>query len=312
MTEQIFLLPGEMDWRREPTVIATLLGSCVAVCLHDRTHGWGGMNHFMVPDRGQGPALEAGKCGDSAVAALLRLAEMAGCRRSDLTAQLYGGGAVVGHLASVGQAGLGNIGDRNVAAARTALAAAGIRIERHDTGGTQGRRVRFDTASGTATVTPIASTEERAGREQRLREFAQRRIRVLVVDDSATIRRLIRAVIETSDDLEVADEAADPFEARERILSQAPDVISLDLIMPNLDGLSFLRRLMRFKPIPVVVVSTIAQQGSTMRAKVLEAGAVGVIDKEELRLYQGGAAGAAALLLPALRSAAATVVKVRS
>lgn len=310
MPDQIFLLPGEMDWRREPCVLATLLGSCVAVCLHDPGKGWGGMNHFMVPSRGQGPSLEAGKCGDSAVAALLRLAEMSGSRRGDLVAQVFGGGAVVGHLASVGQAGLGNIGDRNVAAARAALVAAGVRIQRHDTGGTQGRRVRFDTASGNATVAAIASTEQRAVREERLKEFAARRIRVLVVDDSATIRRIIRSVIEASDDLEVADEAADPFEARERILSQAPDVLTLDLIMPNLDGLSFLRRLMRFKPIPTVVVSTIAQQGSSMRAKVLEAGAVAVIDKEDLRLYQG-AAGTADLLLPALRSAATTAVKAR-
>lgn len=310
MPDQIFLLPGEMDWRREPCVLATLLGSCVAVCLHDPAKGWGGMNHFMVPSRGQGPSLEAGKCGDSAVAALLRLAEMSGSRRGDLVAQVFGGGAVVGHLASVGQAGLGNIGDRNVAAARAALVAAGVRIQRHDTGGTQGRRVRFDTASGSATVTTIASTEQRAVREERLKEFAARRIRVLVVDDSATIRRIIRSVIEASDDLEVADEAADPFEARERILSQAPDVLTLDLIMPNLDGLSFLRRLMRFKPIPTVVVSTIAQQGSTMRAKVLEAGAVAVIDKEDLRLYQG-ATGTADLLLPTLRSAATAVVRAR-
>ncbi|MCK6489639.1 MAG: response regulator [Planctomycetes bacterium] len=310
MPDQIFLLPGEMDWRREPCVLATLLGSCVAVCLHDPGKGWGGMNHFMVPNRGQGPSLEAGKCGDSAIAALLRLAEMSGSRRGDLVAQVFGGGAVVGHLASVGQAGLGNIGDRNVAAARAALVAAGVRIQRHDTGGTQGRRVRFDTASGNATVAAIASTEQRAVREERLKEFAARRIRVLVVDDSATIRRIIRSVIEASDDLEVADEAADPFEARERILSQAPDVLTLDLIMPNLDGLSFLRRLMRFKPIPTVVVSTIAQQGSTMRAKVLEAGAVAVIDKEDLRLYQG-AAGTSDLLLPALRSAATTAVKAR-
>jgi two-component system chemotaxis response regulator CheB len=311
MPEQIFLLPGEMDWRREPCVLATLLGSCVAVCLHDPGKGWGGMNHFMVPSRNQGPSLEPGKCGDSAIAALLRLAEMAGSRRSDLVAQVFGGGAVVGHLASVGQAGLGNIGDRNVAAARAALVAAGVRIQRHDTGGTQGRRVHFDTATGNATIAAIASTEQRAVREERLKEFATRRIRVLVVDDSATIRRIIRSVIEASDDLAVADEAADPFEARERILSQAPDVLTLDLIMPNLDGLSFLRRLMRFKPIPTVVVSTIAQQGSAMRAKVLEAGAVAVIDKEDLRLYQG-LAGTADLLLPALRSAATTAVTARA
>lgn len=311
MPDQVFLLPGEMDFRREPTQLATLLGSCVAVCLHDRTRGWGGMNHFMIPDRISGPALGAGKCGDSACAALLRLAEMAGCRRSDLAAQLYGGGAVVGHLASVGQAGLGNIGDRNIAAARTFLAKAGIPILRHDTGGTQGRRIRLDTATGQVQTSLIASSEDRSGREARLKELAQRKARVLIVDDSATIRRILRSLIDGSGDLEVADEAGDPFEARERILAQAPDAISLDLIMPNLDGLSFLRRLMQFKPIPTVVVSTIAQQGSAMRQKVLDAGAVTVIDKEELRLYQGPAA-AARLYLPALRSAVTAVVKAKT
>ena len=133
---------------------------------------------------------------------------------------------------------------------------------------------------------------------------------MLVVDDSPTVRRILIKAINASDDLEVIGEAENPFEARERILEQDPDVLCLDIIMPKLDGLSFLKRIMQFKPIPTVIVSTIAKQGSEMRANVEAAGAVGVIDKEELKIYQGLDV-VQRELLPLLRKAARTVVQKR-
>lgn len=305
--DQTFLLPGEMAWLREPGSIATLLGSCVAVCLHDRRRSWGGMNHYMVPD--QTGSLPPGKIGASAIDGLVRLATMAGSNVGDLDARLVGGGAVIS-VATLGSASvLGDIGTRNIAIAEQRLQELRIPVVRRDVGGDRGRRVAMETATGMITVTVMGGAPG-SDRPVRRRPAGQK-ARVLVIDDSALVRQLLSGVINGAGDLEVCGEAENPYEARERILDLDPDVLCLDLIMPRLDGLSFLRRLMQYKPIPTVVVSTIAKAGSAMRSKVLEAGAVDALDKEDLALY-ADRAKAERLLLPTLRRAAVTPVSIRS
>jgi chemotaxis receptor (MCP) glutamine deamidase CheD len=297
MPENRFLLPGEMAWQREPALLTTLLGSCVAVCLIDAQRGSAGMNHFMVPDARTAGGMPPGKVGESAIDGLIQLARMAGSAPADLVAEIHGGGAVVGPLG--GGSGLLDVGMRNIACARARLAHHGIRVRAEDVGGGEARRICLDTAAGRieARRIPRAADPAPAG------GAAGRTARVLVVDDSPVVRQLLGKAISASGDLVVDGEAGDPFEARERILERAPDVLCLDLIMPNLDGLSFLRRIMQFKPIPTVVVSTIAKAGSAMREKVMAAGAHAAIDKEDLGLYQGGDA-CQRLLIPALRAAA--------
>lgn len=303
---RIFLLPGDMAFVREPTRIETLLGSCVAVILHDPGRGWGGMNHYMVP--AQAGAMDPGKVGELAIPRLIHLATLSGCAPAALRASIVGGGAVVGHLAAAADiAGL-DVGRRNAACAVQILAAAGIAIARQEVGGTNGRRIGFDSQTGAITVKTIATTAEREQRAAKLGELRSRKARILLVDDSATVRRLLRAVIERSEDLEVCGEAEDPFQARDLLLAEAPDALCLDVIMPRLDGLSFLRRLMQYRPIPTVVVSTIAKAGSQMEANLRDAGAVAVIDKDALAIYQGYEQ-AERTLLPALRRAVAAVVQ---
>lgn len=103
--------------------------------------------------------------------------------------------------------------------------------------------------------------------------------RVLVVDDSATMRALIRAALGRRSDLTVVGEAGDPLEAREAIRALSPDVITLDVEMPNMNGLEFLERLMRLKPMPVVMVSTLTQRGAEATLAALELGAVDCVGK---------------------------------
>lgn len=299
--EQVFLLPGEMHFARKPMRIATLLGSCVAVILHDPHRSCGGMNHFLLPDASLG-GLAPGKAGDLATAKLVQLATLAGSAPGDLRATIVGGGRIAARMTSGNQLG-GDIGARNVVAARQALERAGIRVVSATTGGECGVRVGFDTASGHVEVVPIPVTAD----AQRAAALAGRALRVLIVDDSATVRGVLRQVIAGADGLEVCGEAEDPFAARERIMELEPDVICLDVIMPKLDGLSFLTRLMAFRPIPTVIVSTIAKAGSDMERRLLAAGAVAIIDKEELKLYQGLDV-CRSLLLPVLRRAARTAV----
>lgn len=108
---------------------------------------------------------------------------------------------------------------------------------------------------------------------------AKRKIRVLVVDDSAVARRAIRDALAQDSEIEVVDVACDAYVAREKILKLQPDVITLDLEMPRMDGLTFLRILNQHHPLPVVVVSSLTPRGSAKAMEALAAGAVDVLAK---------------------------------
>jgi two-component system chemotaxis response regulator CheB len=104
-------------------------------------------------------------------------------------------------------------------------------------------------------------------------------IKVLIVDDSALIRQLLTEFLRGEPDIEVVGTAPDPLIAREKIKLLNPDVITLDIEMPHMDGLSFLERLMALRPMPVVVVSSLTQKGAEAALQALELGAVEVIGK---------------------------------
>ena len=105
------------------------------------------------------------------------------------------------------------------------------------------------------------------------------KIRVLVVDDSATMRSLITAALNRDPDIEVVGAAGDPFEARGMIKALNPDVVTLDIEMPNMNGIEFLEKIMRLRPMPVVMVSSVTQAGAEMTLRALELGAVDCVGK---------------------------------
>jgi two-component system, chemotaxis family, protein-glutamate methylesterase/glutaminase len=111
--------------------------------------------------------------------------------------------------------------------------------------------------------------------------------RVLIVDDSALIRNLMKEIINNCADLECIGAAPDPLVAREMIRSLDPDVITLDVEMPKMDGLDFLERLMRLRPMPVVMVSTLTERGAEVTMKALELGAVDFVAKPKIGISQG-------------------------
>ena len=110
--------------------------------------------------------------------------------------------------------------------------------------------------------------------------------RVLIVDDSAAVRQVMSEIVNADDRMEVMATAGDPFQASERMQDEAPDVIVLDIEMPRMDGLTFLRRLMAQRPIPVVVCSTLVGAGTKTLEAVISAGAVEVIEKPSLGTRQ--------------------------
>ncbi len=105
------------------------------------------------------------------------------------------------------------------------------------------------------------------------------RVKVLVVDDSATMRSLISAVLRRDLEIEVVGTAEDPLDARAKIKELNPDVITLDVEMPNMNGLEFLEKIMRLRPMPVVMVSTLTQAGTDVTLAALEIGAVDAVSK---------------------------------
>jgi two-component system chemotaxis response regulator CheB len=106
-----------------------------------------------------------------------------------------------------------------------------------------------------------------------------KRVRVLVVDDSAIVRKVISDTLSRDPEIEVVGVAADPYVARDMILQLNPDVITLDIEMPRMDGLTFLRILQKHHPVPVVIISALSQSGSKIAMEALEAGAVDVLGK---------------------------------
>ncbi len=108
-------------------------------------------------------------------------------------------------------------------------------------------------------------------------------IRVLVVDDSATMRAIIIRALARDSDLEVVGEASDPLQARAMIKALNPDVLTLDVEMPQMNGLDFLERLMRLRPMPVVMVSTLTSRGAEATLRALELGAVECVAKPQLQ-----------------------------
>lgn len=111
--------------------------------------------------------------------------------------------------------------------------------------------------------------------------------RVVVVDDSALVRSLLAEIINRQPDMECVGAAADPFVAREMIRGTNPDVITLDVEMPRMDGIDFLGKLMRLRPTPVVMVSTLTERGAEVTLRALELGAVDFVAKPKIGVSDG-------------------------
>ncbi|MDW8468003.1 MAG: chemotaxis response regulator protein-glutamate methylesterase [Burkholderiales bacterium] len=138
-----------------------------------------------------------------------------------------------------------------------------------------------------------------------------RRIRVLIVDDSALVRKLLAEIVNRQPDMVAVGAAPDPYAAREMIRQLSPDVLTLDVEMPKMDGLEFLEKLMRLRPMPVVMVSTMTERGAEVTLRALELGAVDFVTKPKLEIARGIEAGAAELVQK-IRLAARARVRARA
>ncbi|MDR2141857.1 MAG: response regulator [Deltaproteobacteria bacterium] len=324
---RVFILPGEYFISKQPTMISTLLGSCVAVCLFHPVHKFGGMNHFMLPTS---PNKErSGKYGDYAIAVLLQFMERTLGSLNGLQAIISGGAKVIDSITKGPQ-----IGQRNIETAREILQRRNVAIIKENVGGQVGMKLHYQNWDNHLVIEPMDSNTMRGSlitREETSRPASlslgsgptatakgqtasltapparSGRIKVLVVDDSAIVRNLLIKAMSDEPDLQVVGAAKDAYEARQMLLELGPDVITLDIVMPKMDGVTFLKKLMVYYPIPVIICSTIAKAGSQAELRSDKIGAVDVIDKESLNLYHG-LDTVKKILIPKIRAAAQTKV----
>jgi len=113
------------------------------------------------------------------------------------------------------------------------------------------------------------------------------KIKVLIVDDSALVRQILTEILNSDRDIDVVGTAQDPFIARDKIKKLSPDVITLDIEMPKMDGVTFLRNLMRLHPMPVVMISSLTEQGADITFEALEAGAIDFVAKPKIDVKEG-------------------------
>jgi two-component system chemotaxis response regulator CheB len=137
------------------------------------------------------------------------------------------------------------------------------------------------------------------------------KIKVLIVDDSALIRSVMSEIISSQPDMQVVGVAPDPLVAREMIKQTNPDVLTLDVEMPKMDGLDFLEKLMRLRPMPVVMVSSLTERGSEITMRALELGAVDFVTKPKISI-QSGMREYTELIADKIRAAAKARIKPRT
>lgn len=270
---EFFVYPGQLMACKETARIKTILGSCVSVVFWDPQTRVGGLCHYLLPEPTPG-SVPSARYGSFAIPELLdRMLEL-GAQREHIQAKIYGGGNVVNHLNRLD----GNIGDRNIEEAHSQLKKLKIPLVEDNTGGNKGRFIAVDTNNFAVEHRFSESRSEGENLSGTTLVRPRDRVKVLIVDDSATVRNLFTKALSQSAHIEVVGSATDPFDAREKIIALKPDVITLDIEMPRMNGVAFLEKLMQHHPMPVVMVSSLGADGEAAQ-KALELGAVEFVQK---------------------------------
>jgi two-component system, chemotaxis family, protein-glutamate methylesterase/glutaminase len=271
--KSVYLFPGQMQVATEPSVLSTILGSCVAVALFDAKRKVGGLNHYLLPKSPDGVTGSL-RYGDHSLEKMLQVMVSQGSQIADLRAKIYGGNSVLEGVTSV------DVGSKNISFAREWLQGKRIPVLEEKVKGNSGCRVAFKTDDFSVQWSPIREEEKSsvAAYSAAPTPKLTKKIRVLIVDDSATVRNVFQKVLLSSGQIEVVGMAADPYQARELLVSEKPDVMLLDIEMPRMTGVDFLAKVMQHMPVPVIMVSSLgSNDGAALRC--LEIGAVEFVHK---------------------------------
>lgn len=260
----IELHEGELYLSNEPLTVRTITGSCVVLTLYCKKNEIGGIIHIALPKMQKLNADNPLRYADYAVPKMIKLM-MENCNNNvaALETKLVGGA--------------GSIGLQNVLEIKKILCEFNIKIKSEDIGGDKGREVRFLPHTGKLEIKTFDT------KVLDVKSLETRKIKVLIVDDSKTIRSLLKRILESSQEFEVIGTAENADDAQKIVESNRPDVISLDLYMPGKTGLEWLESLLpRFK-IPVIMISSLDYKEGNEIFRALELGAIDYIKKPSMQ-----------------------------
>lgn len=250
----------------KPATISTVLGSCISVCLFTKNNMAGGMIHYALPEpqSGQLPG-DPYRYGSLAIPKLIEeLQKATGMSPESFVAKIVGGASETG-----GNMSSYPVGEENIKVARKILQHYHIPIVGESVGGVGGKKVLFHIPSGRLQVASLAPNSKS--------------VKVLVVDDSKVIRSLLHRILSEDSNIKVIGMAEDAMEAAAFIKKEQPDVITLDIHMPQMTGVEWLAKLLPLNPIPTVMISSLQLKEGNEVFKALELGAVDYIQKPSLQ-----------------------------
>ncbi len=269
---------AELIVTAEPVIISTVLNSNVAVCIYSPSAKAGGMINFALPELPSENAADSLRYGNSAISALVQALEtLTNESRSTFTAKIIGG------TTSSSEKAPRDIGNANIRTANNILRNLGITIIAQDVGGSVGRKALFHVKSGRLQSALAGPGLSRPSDNVSQPLGIKKKTRVLIVDDSRTIRELLLQILTADPEIEVVGQAEDPFQAEAQLIQTAPDVITLDVHMPGMTGVQWLEKLLPRRPIPVVMITSLQLQDGNEVFRALELGAVDYIQKPALR-----------------------------
>lgn len=293
MSQEIVSLNiAELIVSKEPIIVSTVLGSCISVCLFSESIKGGGVIHYALPELPNNSTDNPLRYGDYAIEQLiLEVCHNLDLKSYQLKAKLVGG---ANNIASEHPSQ--HVGSENIKIAKKLLSKHKIPIVGEDVGGTRGRKILFHLETGrlqVAFVGPgfsrpsaakaIAQPDKKSVSFLRSANAKQKRkLRVLIVDDSKTIRDLLTKILSQDSCIDVVGQAEDPLMAELLLPTAKPDVITLDVHMPRMTGVQFLKTLIPRYKLPVVMITSLELKDGNEVFEALELGAVDYIQKPAL------------------------------
>ncbi len=275
--KDIFVCPEEIAFSNEASKnIQTTVGACVAVCIWDEVKKCGGVCHCLLPSSAKStnvPSIPNGY-GQYAIINLLKRFKKHGSEQKNLQAKILGG-------ARVGDTELRKeqwAGQHNIELAKRLLSDFQIPIVANATGGFLEKKIKFNPKTGKVLFQDIEGDQPVETPEMST-ITEKKKIKILIVDDSAPTRKILRKMIEKSMEFKVIAEANDPIEAKTLIARDRPDVITLDINMPIMNGIDFLESYIKTSYIPTVIISSLNPRESNDIFKSLSLGAFDYIEK---------------------------------
>ena len=293
MSQEILKLNiAELIVTKEPIVVSTVLGSCVSVCFFSESSKGGGIIHYAIPELPKASNDNPLRYGDYAIEKLVsETCECLGVNPRELKAKLAGG---ANNIASEHPSQ--HVGAENVKIAKKLLAKHQIPIVGEDVGGAQGRKILFHVQTGRLQVAFVGPGYSRPSASAAINlpkkgqkpvaslssKKVKNKIKVLVVDDSKTIRDLLLKVLSQDPNIEVVGQAEDPLKAELLLPTAKPDVITLDVHMPRMTGVQWLKTLIPQYKLPVVMITSLEMKDGNEVFEAMELGAVDYIQKPSL------------------------------